>query len=1161
MFSSPLFHFLLLFPTTLIYAYSDLDTLLKLKASLVGPGSSELGDWVAGNSQAHCFFSGITCDQDSRVISIAISGVPLLGSLPPEIGLLDRLLNLTLSSVSLTGALPSEMAKLTSIRAITISNNRFSDHFPGEILVGMTELQVLDVYNNNFSGRLPHEFVKLKKLKVVNLGGNYFTGEIPEIHSNNSSLRTLILEGNSLTGTIPGSLGQLQNLRELRLGIFNKFESGIPPELGSVTTLEMLDLSQCNLSGEIPPSLGNLKQLHTLWLNGNRLTGHIPAELYGLESLAELDLSGNNMMGEIPQSLAELKSLAWINLSGNKFQGTIPEFIGDLPKLEALQVWNNNFTSELPVNLGRNGRLMLLDVASNQISGRVPENLCMGGKLEALILIENNFSGPFPQDLGECKSLYKVRVEKNSLNGTIPSGFFNLPLLNILYLQDNYFSGEFPTKMLAKNLTHLYLNNNRISGEIPPAFANLENLLTLSLGSNRFSGKIPNEISHLKKLVTMDLSSNSLTGEIPASLAQCTQLNSFDLSANNLTGKIPMEITFLGSLYELNLSRNLLTGSIPSELGQINSLTVLDLSFNDFSGLIPTNGQLGVFDNRSFYGNPRLFYSPPSSLPPSYHNNHSWTTKRILIITVLILGTAAAFLSAVIWLRCIIVARTEKIRKSNNAWKLTAIKKLEYKVEDVVECLKEENIIGQGGAGTVYKGSMPNGVIIAIKRLDRRGTGRRSDLGFSAEIKTLGRIRHRHIVSLLGYVSNIDTNLLLYEYMPNGSLSEILHRTNGANLFWEMRFRIAVEAAKGLCYLHHDCSPPIIHRDIKSNNILLTSDYMACIADFGLAKSFNNVGVSEYMTSCVGTFGYIAPEYARSLKASVKSDVYSFGVVLLELITGYKALIKLDDERQNTAEPPSNPHAPCLPLIPITGHENVDFQDLSATPPQPRGNPVDNGDHSYNGSQQQVHIHSDNINSDDNASSSISPEPLDNLIPQSIVDSPQATEHSGESIPAPLWARYSTAVLVLLLRAETSTESTPTRLRTGQHQVLRLQHGFRPRHVHNEPHGDWSQVIVCRLCSSTDVRNVPDSVSEKERKGPLLCWKLSGVSQPPSPTAEVTALPPLTNADGQAGVGANMEDSRREERKALAGWRKKRERERRVFFLVVSPCEGRKKTK
>jgi serine/threonine protein kinase len=154
---------------------------------------------------------------------------------------------------------------------------------------------------------------------------------------------------------------------------------------------------------------------------------------------------------------------------------------------------------------------------------------------------------------------------------------------------------------------------------------------------------------------------------------------------------------------------------------------------------------------------------------------------------------------------------------------------------------------------------MPEGIDhVAIKRLVGRGTGR-NDHGFSAEIQTLGRIRHRNIVRLLGYVSNKDTNLLLYEYMPNGSLGELLHGSKGGHLQWETRYRIAVEAAKGLCYLHHDCSPLIIHRDVKSNNILLDSDFEAHVADFGLAKFLQDAGASECMSSIAGSYGYIAP--------------------------------------------------------------------------------------------------------------------------------------------------------------------------------------------------------------------------------------------------------------------------------------------------------------
>ncbi|MBA0798127.1 hypothetical protein Gohar_008752 [Gossypium harknessii] len=186
---------------------------------------------------------------------------------------------------------------------------------------------------------------------------------------------------------------------------------------------------------------------------------------------------------------------------------------------------------------------------------------------------------------------------------------------------------------------------------------------------------------------------------------------------------------------------------------------------------------------------------------------------------------------------------------------------------------------------------MPDGLDVAIKRL----VGGRNDSGFSAEIQTLGRIRHRNIVRLLGYVSNKDTNLLLYEYMPNGSLGEMLHGPKGAHLQWERRYTIALEAARGLCYLHHDCSPLIIHRDVKSNNILLGEDYEAHVADFGLAKFLQDAGASECMSSIAGSYGYIAPEYAYTLKVDEKSDVYSFGVVLLELIAGRKPVGEFGD--------------------------------------------------------------------------------------------------------------------------------------------------------------------------------------------------------------------------------------------------------------------------
>ncbi|KAK6115741.1 hypothetical protein DH2020_008010 [Rehmannia glutinosa] len=453
----------------------------------------------------------------------------------------------------------------------------------------------------------------------------------------------------------------------------------------------------------------------------------------------------------------------------------------------------------------------------------------------------------------------------------------------MLELNDNYFTGELPKEMSANKLGSLVLSNNWISGKIPEAIGNLTGLQILSLDLNKLSGEIPGEIFNLKKLSMLNFSGNNLTGEIPGFISRISHLTFIDLSRNNLEGVIPGSISGLQNLNVLNLSRNQLNGLIPGEIGLLKSLTLLDLSYNDFSGRRPTTGLLKDIDDRFFTGNP-LLCSPRATFCASVSSPSHGSQKKhksiifiiiILVITVLLLlpGT---------W----IIFRKKRLEISKT-WKLTAFQKLEFKAENVLECLKEENIIGKGGAGIVYRGSMPNGIDIAIKKLIGRPNSR-NDHGFTAEIKTLGRIRHRNIVKLLGYVSNKDTNLLLYEYMSHGSLGEMLRGTKGAHLQWESRYQIAVDAAKGLCYLHHDCSPSIIHRDVKSNNILLDEDYEAHVADFGLAKFWHDSGVSECMSSIAGSYGYIAPEYAYTLKVDQKSDVYSFGVVLLELITGRK---------------------------------------------------------------------------------------------------------------------------------------------------------------------------------------------------------------------------------------------------------------------------------
>ncbi|BFG35196.1 hypothetical protein CerSpe_214700 [Prunus speciosa] len=877
----------------------DLDALWKLKNAMnTGPqASGVLEDWQP--SAHYCSFSGVSCDQQqSRVVALNVSNVPLPGSIPAEIGLLNKLVNLTIAGNNLTGTLPAVMANLTYLKHLNISNNVFRGRFPVEIFLGMPELEVLDAYNNNFTGQLPPELASCKRLKHLQMGGNYFTGEIPENYSNIQSLEYLGLNGNLLSGKLPASLALLKNLKELYVGYSNSFDGGIPPELGSLTRLQVLDLACCNLSGSIPKSLGLLKHLRSLFLQINCLNGVIPPELSGMTSLVGLDLSINELTGEIPESFSELKNITLLNLYKNNLYGPIPEFIGHLPHLEVLQLWENNFTFELPESLGRNSRLVDLDVTGNHLTGLIPQDLCRGGRLKTLILMDNYFFGPIPEELGQCKSLVKIRMMKNAINGTVPVGIFNLPNVVMIDLNQNYLSGQLPTHMYADSLEILTLSGNQISGVIPRAIGNLNNLQTLSLAMNKFYGEIPQEIFDLKLLSHINISINSLCGKIPSSISNCSSLMFLDFGRNNLVGEIPRGTTKLEAIQLVNFSRNQLTGQIPDEIPYITSLTTLDLSYNNFTGTIPQSSQFLAIV--SFEGNPYLCrnISCPSLINQRArdHNAFGSPSKLALIIIGPLLVLLLIILLIFLLVKVYRITKMRKIQKSKG-WRLIVFQQLHLNVEELLQCLKLENIIGKGSAGVVYRGTMPSGLEVAIKQLVGSSRGGQRDHGFSAEIKTLGQIKHRNIVRLLGYMSNNESNMLLYEYMPNGSLGKLLHGPNAAELQWERRYKIAVEAAKGLCYLHHDCSPLIIHRDVKSHNILLDSNLEAHVADFGLAKYFQ--GPADCMSSIAGSFGYIAPEYGYTLKVDEKIDVYSFGVVLLELITGRKPVMNLEDEDMN----------------------------------------------------------------------------------------------------------------------------------------------------------------------------------------------------------------------------------------------------------------------
>ncbi|XP_038881594.1 probable LRR receptor-like serine/threonine-protein kinase At5g45780 isoform X2 [Benincasa hispida] len=382
------------------------------------------------------------------------------------------------------------------------------------------------------------------------------------------------------------------------------------------------------------------------------------------------------------------------------------------------------------------------------------------------------------------------------------------------------------------------------------------------------------DIGELSELQTLDLSNNQFEGGIPSSLGFLTHLNYLKLSSNKLSGPIPESVANISGLSFLDLSNNNLSGPTPRILAKEYSVAgnsfLCASSSSKFCGLVP-----------------KPVNETGSSQKDDGHHHLVLSIALIVSFTfvvsvVLLVGWVHCYRSHLVF--------TSSYVQQDYEFDIGHLKRFTFRELQKATCnFSPQNILGQGGFGVVYKGYLPNGTYVAVKRLkDPNYTG---EVQFQTEVEMIGLAVHRNLLRLYGFCMTPDERLLVYPYMPNGSVADRLRDAGQEkpSLNWNRRLRIALGAARGLLYLHEQCNPKIIHRDVKAANILLDESFEAVVGDFGLAKMLDRRD-SHVTTAVRGTVGHIAPEYLSTGQSSEKTDVFGFGILVLELLTGQKAL-------------------------------------------------------------------------------------------------------------------------------------------------------------------------------------------------------------------------------------------------------------------------------
>uniref|UniRef100_A0A0D3EVI6 non-specific serine/threonine protein kinase n=1 Tax=Oryza barthii TaxID=65489 RepID=A0A0D3EVI6_9ORYZ len=651
-----------------------------------------------------------------------------------------------------------------------------------------------------------------------------------------------------------------------------------------------LQLFKMNLSGTLAPEIGLLSQLKTLDFMWNNLTGNIPKEIGNIHTLRLMGTFSikypNQLLidSTIREMCRQLIVVAYFHgtLNGNQLSGSLPDEIGYLQNLNRLQI------------------------DQNEISGPIPKSFANLTSMRHLLVDSNNLSGPLPPELAETRSLQILQADNNNFSGSsIPAAYENIPTLLKLSLRNCNLQGGIPDMSGIPQFGYLSIEGNHIDGAVPSTiWSNITFVGNRSLVvdfQNNSLGNIPAAFEPPEEVTILLYGNPVCTNSTPARAARLCQPTSVTEAPSGQGSQVSINCSPCPTdkNYEYNPSSPLpCFCAVPLGVGfRLKSPGISD--FRPYKEDFQKNlAHLLVLADYQIYMERYIWEVGPRlnmHLKLFPNNTNLFNTSEVVRLRHLLAGWEITLSN--------VFGPYELLNFTLGSYE-DVLSRYSVKV-DGVRCFTFDEMaaatndftdsaqVGQGGYGKVYKGNLTDGTAVAIKRAHEGSL--QGSKEFCTEIELLSRLHHRNLVSLVGYCDEEDEQMLVYEFMPNGTLRDHLSAKSRRPLNFSQRIHIALGAAKGILYLHTEADPPIFHRDVKASNILLDSKFVAKVADFGLSRlapvpDVDGTMPAHISTVVKGTPGYLDPEYFLTHKLTDKSDVYSLGVVLLELLTGMKPI-------------------------------------------------------------------------------------------------------------------------------------------------------------------------------------------------------------------------------------------------------------------------------